>query len=211
MEREVFMEAVLSIGLGYLFGSLSPSALVGRLNKTDVRKAGTGNLGATNTMLVLGWRAGIFVMVFDLMKSFLSGKLAQLLFPELGVAGMLACIGSMVGHCFPVFHHFRGGKGLATFGGLAIYCGARYVPILLAAGLAMMLLFDRTVAFPLTVSALLPLLLYAFGRSTAEIWTAVAAGVVLVLMHIGNLKKSIAGEEITHVRGYLKEKLFHKR
>lgn len=204
------MEAILSLGIGYLAGSLSPSALVGRLNKTDVRESGTGNLGATNTMLVLGWGAGIFVMVFDLMKSFLSGKLAQLLFPSLRVAGMLGCIGSMVGHCFPVFHHFRGGKGLATFGGLVIYCGVRYVPIVLAAGLAMMLLFDSTVAFPLTVSALLPLLLYAFGRTGAEIWTAVAAGLVLVAMHIGNLKKAIAGDEIMHVRGYLKEKLFHQ-
>lgn len=204
------MEAILSLGIGYLAGSLSPSALVGRLNKTDVRESGTGNLGATNTMLVLGWGAGIFVMVFDLMKSFLSGKLAQLLFPSLRVAGMLGCIGSMVGHCFPVFHHFRGGKGLATFGGLVIYCGVRYVPIVLAAGLAMMLLFDSTVAFPLTVSALLPLLLYAFGRTGAEIWTAVAAGLVLVAMHISNLKKTIAGDEIMHVRGYLKEKLFHQ-
>ena len=95
------MEAILSLGIGYLAGSLSPSALVGRLNKTDVRESGTGNLGATNTMLVLGWGAGIFVMVFDLMKSFLSGKLAQLLFPSLRVAGMLGCIGSMVGNCFP--------------------------------------------------------------------------------------------------------------
>ena len=63
------MDAVLSIALGYFAGSLSPSSLVGRLKKTDVRKSGTGNLGATNTMLVLGWGAGIFVMLFDLMKS----------------------------------------------------------------------------------------------------------------------------------------------
>ena len=117
------MDAALSIALGYFVGSLSPSSLVGRVKKTDVRKSGTGNLGATNTMLVLGWGAGIFVMLFDLMKSFLSGKLAQYLFPGLSTAGMLACIGAMIGHCFPVFHRFRGGKGLATFGGLVIYCG----------------------------------------------------------------------------------------
>ena len=71
------MDAALSIALGYFVGSLSPSSLVGRVKKTDVRKSGTGNLGATNTMLVLGWGAGIFVMLFDLMKSFLSGKLAR--------------------------------------------------------------------------------------------------------------------------------------
>ena len=68
------MDAALSIALGYFAGSLSPSSLVGRVKKTDVRKSGTGNLGATNTMLVLGWGAGIFVMLFDLMKSFLSGQ-----------------------------------------------------------------------------------------------------------------------------------------
>lgn len=142
------MDAALSIALGYFVGSLSPSSLVGRVKKTDVRKSGTGNLGATNTMLVLGWGAGIFVMLFDLMKSFLSGKLAQYLFPGLSVAGMLACIGAMIGHCFPVFHRFRGGKGLATFGGLVIYCGLKYVPIVLCAGWAVMWVFDCTVMFP---------------------------------------------------------------
>lgn len=75
------MDAALSIALGYFVGSLSPSSLVGRVKKTDVRKSGTGNLGATNTMLVLGWGAGIFVMLFDLMKSFLSGKLRSICSP----------------------------------------------------------------------------------------------------------------------------------
>lgn len=97
------MDAALSIALGYFVGSLSPSSLVGRVKKTDVRKSGTGNLGATNTMLVLGWGAGIFVMLFDLMKSFLSGKLAQYLFPGLSVAGMLACIGAMIATAFRCF------------------------------------------------------------------------------------------------------------
>lgn len=106
------MDAALSIALGYFVGSLSPSSLVGRVKKTDVRKSGTGNLGATNTMLVLGWGAGIFVMLFDLMKSFLSGKLAQYLFPGLSTAGMLACIGAMIGptafRCFTASGAARG-------------------------------------------------------------------------------------------------------
>lgn len=205
------MDAVLSIALGYVAGSLSPSALVGRVKKTDVRTSGTGNLGATNTMLVLGWGAGIFVMIFDLMKSFFSGKLAQYLFPGLSIAGMLACIGAMIGHCFPVFHRFRGGKGLAAFGGLVIYCGFKYVPIVLAAGLAAMLIADSSVAFPITVGIVLPLLMYAFGKTPAEIFTAVGAGAVLDIMHIGNMKKALAGDEMMHVRSYFKEKLSRKQ
>lgn len=203
------MDAVLSIALGYFAGSLSPSSLAGRVKKTDVRKSGTGNLGATNTMLVLGWGAGIFVMLFDLMKSFLSGKLAQYLFPGLSVAGMLACIGAMIGHCFPVFHRFRGGKGLAAFGGLVIYCGLKYVPIVLCAGWAVMWIFDCTVIFPITVGIALPLLMYAFGEAPAKILTAICAGAVLDVMHIGNMKKALAGDEMMHVRDYFKEKL-HK-
>lgn len=203
------MDAVLSIALGYFAGSLSPSSLAGRLKKTDVRKSGTGNLGATNTMLVLGWGAGIFVMLFDLMKSFLSGKLAQYLFPGLSVAGMLACIGAMIGHCFPVFHRFRGGKGLAAFGGLVIYCGLKYVPIVLCAGWVVMWIFDCTVIFPITVGIALPLLMYLFGEAPAKILTAICAGAVLDVMHIGNMKKALAGDEIMHVRGYFSEKL-HK-
>lgn len=187
------MDAALSIALGYFVGSLSPSSLVGRVKKTDVRKSGTGNLGATNTMLVLGWGAGIFVMLFDLMKSFLSGKLAQYLFPGLSVAGMLACIGAMIGHCFPVFHRFRGGKGLATFGGLVIYCGLKYVPIVLCAGWAVMWVFDCTVMFPITVGIALPLLMYLFGEAPAKIITAICAGAVLDVMHIGNMKKPSPG------------------
>ena len=198
------MDAALSIALGYFVGSLSPSSLVGRVKKTDVRKSGTGNLGATNTMLVLGWGAGIFVMLFDLMKSFLSGKLAQYLFPGLSVAGMLACIGAMIGHCFPVFHRFRGGKGLAAFGGLVIYCGLKR-----CAGWAVMWVFDCTVMFPITVGIALPLLMYLFGEAPAKIITAVCAGAVLDVMHIGNMKKALAGDEIMHVRDYFREKL-HK-
>ena len=205
------MDAALSIALGYFVGSLSPSSLVGRVKKTDVRKSGTGNLGSTNTMLVLGWGAGIFVMLFDLMKSFLSGKLAQYLFPGLSVAGMLACIGAMIGHCFPVFHRFRGGKGLAAFGGLVIYCGLKYVPIVLCAGWAVMWIFDCTVMFPITVGIALPLLMYLFGEAPAKIITAICAGAVLDVMHIGNMKKALAGDEIMHVRGYFSEKLHKER
>ena len=122
---------------------------------------------------------------------------------------MLACIGAMIGHCFPVFHRFRGGKGLATFGGLVIYCGLKYVPIVLCAGWAVMWIFDCTVMFPITVGIALPLLMYLFGEAPTKILTAICAGAVPDVMHIGNMKKALAGDEIMHVRDYFREKL-HK-
>lgn len=205
------MSAIISLVIGYLLGSISPASLVGKRNNVDLKQEGTKNLGATNTMMVLGWPAGIFVMVFDIAKSFLSGKLAQFLFPQLQIAGMLACIGAMLGHCFPLFLHFHGGKGLSAFGGLIIYYNIWFVPIILFSALALMVLLDCGVAFPLLVSVLFPLLVYAFGATTPEILTAILASVILFLVHLDNLKKAFAKDESMRVRKPLKEKLFRKK
>lgn len=204
------MEAIFSLGIGYLIGSVSPAALVGKLKNVNLKQEGTKNLGATNTMMVLGWAEGIFVMIFDIMKSFLCAKLANFLFPTLPVAGMLACVGAILGHCFPLFLHFQGGKGVSTFGGLVIYYDLRFVPIVLFSGLAVMLLLDCGVAFPLFISALFPALVYAFGGSTAEIAVAILAGLLLSAMHLDNLKKALAKDESMRVLNELKKRLFRK-
>lgn len=204
------MEAILSIGIGYLIGSISPAALIGKLKNVNLKQEGTKNLGATNTMMVFGWTAGIFVMFFDIMKSYFSARLANFLFPSLAVSGMLACVGAMVGHCFPLFLHFQGGKGVSTFGGLVIYYDLRFVPIVLFSGLAVMILFDCGVAFPLFVSILFPALVYAFGGSMPEILVAILAGGILTIMHLDNLKKAFAKDESMRVREELKKRLFRK-
>ena len=113
---------------------------------------------------------------------------------------MLACIGVMIGHCFPVFHRFRGSRAGATFGRLVIYCGLKYVPIVLCAGWAVMWVFDCTVMFPITVGGIaLPLLMYLFGEAPAKISRPSAPERLLDVMHIGNMKKALAGDEIMHV------------
>lgn len=204
------MEAISSLCLGYLIGNINSAAIVGKRKNVDLKQEGTKNLGATNTMMVLGWTAGIFVMVFDILKSFFAGKLAQFLFPQLRIAGMLACIGTILGHCFPVFLHFKGGKGLAAFGGLVIYYNLLFVPIILISALVLMFLLDCGVAFPLLVSLLFPVLVFGFHGTWAEVVTAVAAGLLLAVMHIDNLKKAFAGDESMHVRRPLKNRLFRK-
>lgn len=204
------MDAILSLCLGCLIGNINSAAIVGRRKHVDLKREGTKNLGATNAMMVLGWSAGIFVMVFDVLKSFCAGKLAQLLFPQLRIAGMLACIGAMLGHCFPVLLRFKGGKGLAAFGGLVVYYRLAFVPIILFSALLLMFLLDCGVAFPLLVSALFPALVYAFHGTPAEVATAAAAGLLLALLHVDNLKKALAGDASMRVRKPLLKKLRRK-
>ena len=92
------MNAILSLAMGYFVGCINPAAWVGKKKHVDLKQSGTGNLGATNTALVLGKNAGYFVLFFDIFKSFFSYKAARLLFPRLAAtAGLLAGIGVLLG------------------------------------------------------------------------------------------------------------------
>ena len=204
------MKALLSLILGYFIGNFNTAAVVGRVKKVDLKQEGTGNLGATNTTLVLGWKSGVTVMVFDILKSFFSGKLAQFLFPQLRIAGMLACIGAMLGHCFPALLHFKGGKGLAAFGGLVLCYRPLFVPIMLFSALGLMFAVDCGVAFPLFVGLIFPVLVLIFHGTAAEVLTAAAAGLLLCALHIGNVKKAMAKDESMHVREPLRKLLCRK-
>ena len=101
--------------IAYLFGSIPWALVVGKIfYKTDVRKFGSGNLGGSNAGRVLGKKAGLAVIVLDALKAFIAVWLCQIFVPEASIlAGMLCC----VGHCFPIFAKFKGGKAVATFFG----------------------------------------------------------------------------------------------
>lgn len=103
---------------GYLLGSIPFALVIGKVfYKTDVRKHGSGNLGGTNTGRVLGKKAGIAVIVLDLLKVVLAVWLGTLTSQAAGVLAGLACC---VGHCYPVFAQFKGGKAVATMFGFLL-------------------------------------------------------------------------------------------
>lgn len=106
--------------LGYLLGSSNMAYYISKIKKKDIRSGGTGNLGASNATVLLGWKAGIAVALHDIGKAALSVILAKLLFPELEYAGPAAGVAAVFGHIFPFYLKFKGGKGLASFWGMAV-------------------------------------------------------------------------------------------
>lgn len=106
--------------IGYLAGCSSMAFYIGKLKKQDVRKAGTGNLGASNTAVLFGWGAGILVALHDIAKAVAAVLLTKWLFPDLEYAGAVAGVAAVMGHIFPFYLKFRGGKGLASFFGLTL-------------------------------------------------------------------------------------------
>lgn len=106
------MRILFAVVLSYLFGSIPWALIVGKVfYHKDIRKEGSGNLGGTNAGRVLGKKAGISVTLLDGFKAFIAMALCALWAPEAMIyAGLAVC----VGHCFPVFAQFRGGKAVAT-------------------------------------------------------------------------------------------------
>lgn len=106
------MTTVLVLILSYLFGSIPWALVIGLVFfHKDIRKEGSGNLGGTNAGRVLGKPAGVTVILLDALKAFFSMMLAHYLAPGTEIYAGLACC---IGHCFPVFAHFKGGKAVAT-------------------------------------------------------------------------------------------------
>ena len=198
------MRIVASVLTGYLLGSISPSAFLAKIKHENFREQGTGNLGATNTMVILGKWYGIFVMVFDFLKAFFSVKIAKWLVPSAPFVWMLAGLMAVVGHVFPFYLKFKGGKGLASFGGVVLGYDVFAFVILLVLSVVLMLLFDYGAAMPISAATLFPFFvlndgLWAFMLSTA-------LGLLIIVKHWSNLKKAYRGED-TRVREYIKKYL----
>lgn len=112
------MMTVLCIILGYLLGSIPFALVIGKLfYKTDIRQYGSGNLGGTNAGRVLGKKAGISVIVLDVLKVVFAAGLASLVSEPAAIWTSLACC---IGHCYPIFAHFKGGKAVTTMFGFLI-------------------------------------------------------------------------------------------
>ena len=102
----------------YLLGSINAALVTARTRGVDIRSVGSGNPGASNVLRILGVGPAVVVYLADLLKGFIPSMIGLLVWdPEVG---MLAGLCAVIGHCYPAFHRFRGGKGVATAGGMAL-------------------------------------------------------------------------------------------
>lgn len=128
------MIRVLCVLIGYIFGTFQTAFFYGKLNGIDIREHGSGNAGTTNTLRVLGTKAGLIVFAGDMLKSILAILLVRFLFKDRmpGMEMLLTVYtggGCVLGHNYPFYMNFRGGKGIATTGGMMIAANWMYVPV----------------------------------------------------------------------------------
>jgi len=196
--------SVLALILSYLAGSIPSAVWAGRIfHGIDIREHGSGNAGATNTIRVLGWKTGVPVLVFDLAKGWLAASLPVFLNAattgsQQMTALQIACgVAAIIGHVFPVFAGFRGGKGVATTFGvlLALYplltlsCAGIFLVVLLISNYVSLSSMAAGIMFPIllmTVFHTPSLLLMIFS---------VVIAIALVITHRKNIGRLVRGEE----------------
>lgn len=201
--------------LAYLLGSVSGSLLLGARRGVDVRSHGSGNAGGTNALRTLGWRFALAVVAVDIGKGALAAVLALWLAPAEGPFAplALACAATLfavAGHTWPIFYGFRGGKGAATLvGGLAVVWPMALLPLLLVWLACIGISGYVGLATVLATATLLPLAWWPAADPT-RLAFALAALVIIVFNHRGNLARLAQGSESRFERARVLVRLFRR-
>jgi glycerol-3-phosphate acyltransferase PlsY len=158
----------------------------------DIRKAGSGNIGATNAWRLLGWRVGLPTLVLDILKGVLPVVLARLALgdvPALGAVGLAA----VVGHCWTPALRFRGGKGVATSAGVLLALAPLPTLLLVALWTGTVLGLRRSSLGALVAVAGAPLVFW--WLAPGRLWVVAGIAVIVVLRHVPNIRRLVRGTE----------------
>lgn len=189
---------ILGIITAYLVGSIPSAVWVGKIfYGIDVRTQGSGNAGATNTIRVLGIKAGIPVLLFDVFKGWLAVFLAHFFVPghfstgQIIVFEIIIAAVVVIGHVFPVFAGFRGGKGIATLVGVGIALYPTEVLIVLAIFILLLIAFKYVSLASITASICFPFIVFFIFNQTSIplIILSVLVGVFIPITHRKNIKR----------------------
>ena len=183
---------------GYLLGAIPFGLLYGKMAGIDIRRQGSGNIGATNAARLLGKKLGGLTLLSDILKGLLPMLLVSWVLqdqPDRRIWVLLTGTAAFLGHCFPIYLNFRGGKGVATALGLHLYLA----PLPTLAGLIIFVLTVRLSGFvslgSILAAAALPLLICLSGGSGELCLASSLIAAIIWLKHHENIARLLKGEE----------------
>ena len=197
------LKGLFILVLAYLLGSLSFSIVFSRMLGRDIRKQGSGNAGATNMTRVFGWAAGVATLVFDVLKAVAPMLVGRALLGDTGIC--LGGIGSLVGHCWPVFHDFKGGKGISVGAALGLMIDWRVFVTIIAVFLIVALLTKKVSLGSIAAAVSVVPATLVFAPRLPLIILAVFGMVLTISRHAENIRRLIAGTEPDFRAGKMKK------
>lgn len=188
---------ILAAAIGYALGSFPTAYLLGRrLQGIDIREHGSGNMGAANTSIVFGVPYGLVVATIDAFKGLLSVLVIRWLFPDVTTLAYLAGTTAVIGHCYPVYAGFRGGKGSATIVGFGLAISVPLGLAMIAAVLVIGFITNYVALGSIAMFFFFGIMTFVRGEPTAAVVLAFIAAVLCTYRHWINIERILSGEEI---------------
>ena len=188
------LSIVLGATMAYLLGSIPSGLWIGRkFFQIDIRQQGSGNLGATNSFRILGKKAGTIVLLMDLLK----GSISVLLLKQMdlhGISPLIIALFAVMGHTYPLFANFKGGKAVATFAGVIL----AYQPVLFLIGLGIFILtlaISKMVSFTSMLTISIGVLLSLYFQDMVLTTIALFADIFIIYRHRTNIQRIFNGTE----------------
>ncbi len=190
------MNLIFILLICYLIGSIPFSYLSSKARGKDPRKGGTGNVGASNVVVVAGARAGALALIGDILKGVAAIAIARYYsLSDFGIA--LAGLAAIAGHDFSIFLGFQGGKGIATTGGVLIGLQPLFAILVLMLWILIMIIFRFFIPSTILVLFLIPLIMWMGSFRVEYIWFAVGALMLALYTHRKDIERFLAGEELS--------------
>lgn len=200
----MLIKVMICLVVGYVCGCFSTGYFVGKANNIDIRSHGSGNAGATNTLRTLGLKAGAITFFGDALKAAIPIIAFRLMFPDIEplwqLYGLYLAIGVTLGHNFPFYLNFKGGKGIAVMGGTIFAIAGWEATLVTLAVFGVIVYFTKYVSLgSLIIAWILPIYMFLFFRTSPVFLhmmiLCMFITVLAYIRHRGNIKRLLNGTE----------------
>ncbi len=189
------MAYLAAAALGYLLGCSNMTYYLAKLKNVDTSR-GSGNLGTSNAMILMGWGAAVLVFIHDAGKAALAVLLARWLFPGAPLVGAVAGVAAVWGHIFPFYLKFKGGKGFAAYLGMTLALNWKLALVIGVLVVVIMLVTDYLVLGTFTTVVTVPAAMGFLEHSWPVVLVLLAATAVILFKHRENVTRLRNGTEI---------------
>jgi len=182
--------------IGYLLGTFNPAYLIGKFKGFDIREKGTHNPGASNVKITLGWKYGIITGITDIAKASIAVLLCHYLFPNLEVAGLLGGVSCVIGHMYPFYLKFKGGKGYASYTGMMLAINWKIALIMIIIGIIITVITNYIALATITTVIFYPIRFWYLNASTLTLVILIALSIIIIYKHRINISNILRGKEL---------------
>ena len=190
------MKYIVCILIGYLIGTVNPSYIYGRIKGFDIRRRGSGNAGASNALIIFGKLIGVIFALLDIAKPCIAWLICRAIFLEGEYVFAVTSAACILGHMFPFYMKFKGGKGLACLGGTVLCFDPVVFVIMLACAVVLALVVDYLCVVPITAAVAFPIIYYVMSGNAIAAGILLLVGICMILKHVENLRRIRMGQEV---------------